>query len=367
MKYLIDASVIIAAAGAGSRARLGYNKILYSAEDKTVVRATAEKFFGFRKIIVACADADLPLMRDIFADMENVTVVIGGETRTQTVRNALRYAEGEITLVHDGARPFVSRELIEKCVTEALVNGSAVPCVSADCAIRSARGSVTEALDRKNIYFVQTPQAFETQALKEAYSSCLGDYADDAEVFEKSGRECHIVEGERTNVKLTYPDQFFNRFGMKIGTGYDVHRLVGGRKLVLGGVQIDYEKGLLGHSDADVLVHAVMDALLSAAGLPDIGVLFPDSDPQYEGISSMELLSRVMKAIHPIQIISLSAVIMAQRPKLSTIIPTIRQSLAAAMGIDKSKVNVSATTTENLGIVGDGEGIAAAAEVLVTL
>ena len=153
---------------------------------------------------------------------------------------------------------------------------------------------------------------------------------------------------------------------MRIGHGYDVHRLVENRKLILGGVQSPFDKGLLGHSDADVLTHAVMDAILSALGLPDIGVLFPDDDPATENISSMLLLSRVMEMLDGAKIINLSAVVMAEKPKLASFIPAIRQSLATALNLPYDCVDVSATTTEGLGIVGEGKGIASSATVLIS-
>ncbi len=154
---------------------------------------------------------------------------------------------------------------------------------------------------------------------------------------------------------------------MRIGHGYDVHRLVPGRKLILGGVEIPYDRGLLGHSDADVLTHAVMDALLGAAGLGDIGKLFPDSDPAYAGISSMVLLERVMErlAAAGLRVGNLDATVLAQRPKLAPYIPAMRENLARAVGVDPARVNLKATTEEGLGFTGSGEGMAAHAVVLL--
>ena len=154
---------------------------------------------------------------------------------------------------------------------------------------------------------------------------------------------------------------------MRIGHGYDVHRLVEGRKLILGGQEIPYELGLLGHSDADVLTHAVMDALLGAAGLWDIGHDFPDTDPAYAGISSLLLLERVMEMLHDkgLRVGNVDATILAQRPKLAAYIPAMRQALARTMGVDEARVNVKATTEEGLGLTGRGEGMAAHAVALL--
>lgn len=155
---------------------------------------------------------------------------------------------------------------------------------------------------------------------------------------------------------------------MRIGQGYDVHRLTEGRDLIIGGVNIPYEKGLLGHSDADVLVHAVMDALLGAAALGDIGEHFPDSDPAYQGISSIELLKQVGKLLEERSYIveNIDATIIAQRPKLAEYRPQMAENIAAALGIDRSRVNVKATTEEGLGFTGNGEGISSQAITLLT-
>ena len=154
---------------------------------------------------------------------------------------------------------------------------------------------------------------------------------------------------------------------MRIGHGYDVHRLVPGRKLILGGQEIPFELGLLGHSDADVLTHAVMDALLGAAGLWDIGHAFPDSDPAYEGISSLVLLERVMDMLRDrgLRVGNVDATILAQRPKLAPHIPAMREALARVMGVESGRVNVKATTEEGLGFTGSGQGMAAHAVALL--
>ncbi len=365
MKLSTDVCAIIAAAGFGTRANLGYNKMLWKTENVPLVRRTAEKFAELKQIIVACRAEEKEVFENIFADMKNVLVCEGGETRTRSVRNALEFVRCPITLIHDGARPYVTKNLIEKCASDAEIYGNAVPCVLADVAIKQKFGEETRAVDRNSVYFVQTPQAFRSDLIKAAYECVEGVYADDSEVLEKYGEKIHIVEGERGNVKLTHREQFLEVEKLRIGTGYDVHRLVAGRKLILGGIEIDYDKGLEGHSDADVLTHAVMDALLSAAGLPDIGVLFPVDDRTLDGISSMVLLERVMNNISNFSVINLSAVIMAQKPKLMKIIPSMRRKLASVIGVPFENVNISVTTTEKLGIVGEERGMAASATVLL--
>ena len=192
---------------------------------------------------------------------------------------------------------------------------------------------------------------------------------DDAEAYERAGYSPRLVDGSYDNIKITTATDLLRLSqNNKIGVGYDVHRLVEGRPLILGGVRIEHEKGLLGHSDADVLTHAVMDALLSAAGLPDIGVLFPDTDDRFDGISSLKLLKEVLNKLREreLEIVNVSAVAIAQKPKLSPVIKDIRASLAAALETDNARVNVSATTTEGLGIVGNGDAIAATASCILS-
>lgn len=365
MKSSSDVCVIIAAAGSGERAALGYNKTLWRSGVDSIIRRCVLKFAFAKKVVVACKTTDKEAFSRELEGIDNVVITDGGATRSETVRKALLLCDEKITLVHDGARPNVSDALIERVVSETEKYGSAVPCTSADVAMRRRSGDVSFSADRKEYLFVQTPQGFYTDRLKKAYAEVAGNYADDSEVWERAGMTVNVVEGEYENVKFTYPYQFVSGDGLRVGTGYDVHALVSGRKLVLGGVEINFDKGLAGHSDADVLTHAVMDALLSAAGLPDIGVLFPDTDDSLSGISSMILLDRVVEKIVDWEIINVSAVVMAQKPRLAEIIPVIRKSLADRLNLRFSDVNVSATTTERLGIVGNMQGMAATATVLL--
>lgn len=365
MKSSNDVCVIIAAAGKGERAALGYNKNLWRDGGCSIIRKTAEKFAFLKKIIVACAPGEKQAFSEEFKDMPGVVITDGGATRTETVRRALALCDCKITLIHDGARPFVGKELIESVIENTSIYGCAVPCTPADVALKQKDGDKIKTLNRKDILFVQTPQGFDTGQLKKAYESVPGDYSDDSEVWERSGRKVHIVEGEACNKKLTYADDFLPSDNLRIGTGYDVHELTPGRELILGGVKIPFEKGLSGHSDADVLAHAVMDAILSAAGLPDIGVLFPVNDSSLDGISSMILLDRVREKAADYEIINLSAVVMAEKPRLAEVIPVMRAKIADKLKIGFDAVNISATTTEKLGIVGEGKGMAASATVLM--
>lgn len=365
MKLSDDVCVIIAAAGKGARSLLGYNKALWNDGFGSTVKRTVGKFACAKQIIVACPADEKQLFERELEGVPGVIVTEGGDTRTRTIRRALALCECKTVLIHDCARPDVSQKLIEKVAEEAGIYGSAVPCTEADVALKKRTCSGYESVDRKDYAFVQTPQGFDAAQLKEAYDSVKEDCADDSEIWEKSGRKIHVVNGERQNVKLTYPYQFEMDGSVRIGTGFDAHRLAEGRKLILGGKEIPFSKGLDGHSDADVLTHAVMDALLSAAGLPDIGVMFPDNEPATEGISSMILLEKTAAALNGAKILSVSAAVMAQSPRLSGYIRDMRLNIAGRLAIDADRVNISATTTEKLGIVGSGEGMAASAVALI--
>ena len=344
MKLSDDVCVIIAAAGKGARSLLGYNKALWNDGFGSTVKRTVGKFACAKQIIVACPADEKQLFERELEGVPGVIVTEGGDTRTRTIRRALALCECKTVLIHDCARPDVSQKLIEKVAEEADIYGSAVPCTEADVALKKRTRSGYESVDRKDYVFVQTPQGFDAAQLKEAYDSVKEDCADDSEIWEKSGRKIHVVNGERQNVKLTYPYQFEMDGSVRIGTGFDAHRLAEGRKLILGGKEIPFSKGLDGHSDADVLTHAVMAT---------------------EGISSMILLEKTAAALNGAKNLSVSAAVMAQSPRLSGYIRDMRLNIAGRLAIDADRVNISATTTEKLGIVGSGEGMAASAVALI--
>lgn len=361
---------VILCAGRGERAGLGYNKVLHFIGQKTAVELCLDAFAaaGVKELTLVCSPADIAAVTELSAPY-GAKVCLGGATRGESVLAGLRATPCDTVLIHDGARPFVSPALITKCIASARTHGSGIAAVrSVDTVKRVTDGKVLS-LPREQLWNTQTPQAFAYAAILAAYESVQGAYTDDAEVYSLAGHTPVLVEGEYSNVKLTNAADMFRAapVGAKMGVGFDVHRLVDGRPLVLGGVTIPYVKGLDGHSDADVLIHAIMDALLSAADLPDIGVLFPDTDDRYLGISSEKLLDEVGKRVTATHTIgSVSAVIIAQAPKLAGFIPKIRENLAARLGLRLPLLNVSATTTEHLGIVGRGEAIAASAACLLS-
>lgn len=366
-------SLILACAGKGERANLNKNKLLVAVDGKTCIERTLSVFINSGLIdeyVAVCAERDIEEIKTLLPPF--VKIIKGGATRTQSVKNALSAITGEIVLIHDGARPFVSENTIKNCIDSAKKFGSGIAAVpSRDTLFRSNGETVTEYLGKSEIYSVQTPQAFKTELIKSTYSkTCDEPYNDDGEVFGKFIAPPHIAEGNFDNLKITYKqdlDELAFHPVCRIGTGFDCHKLVENRKLILGGIEIAHNKGLLGHSDADVLTHAIMDALLSAVSLRDIGYHFPDNDPAYKNANSMKLLDKVMSLLREngYKPHNVSAVIMAEKPKLSPHIPAITENLAAALNLPKENVGIGATTLEGLGFVGREEGICVRASATV--
>ena len=315
-----------------------------------------------------------------------VQIVAGGATRAESAKNGVLAAHGELVAVHDAARPFVSPAVIAAVLEAAARCGAAAPAVPVKDTIKQAvpgdGKTVPEAClvrstpDRSTLYAVQTPQCFDRAqylaALQELDAEKARLVTDDCSLFELTGRSVQLTQGDYANLKITTREDLprpvqKEETRMRIGHGYDVHRLVEGRKLILGGVEIPFEKGLLGHSDADVLAHAVMDAVLGAAALGDIGQHFPDNDPAYAGADSLELARHVARILseHDYRVENIDATILCQRPKLAPHIPAMRANLAAAFGLPVDAVSVKATTEEHLGFTGEGLGIAAHAVALI--
>lgn len=365
-------SLILACAGSGTRAGFQKNKLLVDKGGLTVLERTLNAFKDsglIDEIILSAKMSDLSFVNSI---ADGATVVLGGETRTQSVKNALEKVTGDIVLIHDGARPFVTTKMIKDCIDTAAAKGSAIPVIpSRNTIIRKTENCAPEYVGKNGLYSVQTPQGFNTKKIKDAYArACDRVFNDDGEVYKEFIGDLSLYDGDAKNVKLTYAQDFellCDTPTHRFGTGFDCHKLVENRKLILGGVTIPHNKGLLGHSDADALTHAVMDAILSALSMRDIGYHFSDKDPKYKDADSMKLLETVLKMIDDegYKVQSVSATIMAEKPKLLQHIPTITKNLADALKLPTSLVGIGATTLEGLGFVGREEGICVHATAVV--
>lgn len=360
-------SGIILCGGKGTRSGSAKNKVLCYFGTKTALEYCIDALTEFcDELIVVANENDKVEINNLING--RAEIVMGGKTRFESVKNGLKAVKTDgIVLIHDAARPFVSSDTIKKCVESAKKYGSGIAAVKIIDAVKRVKGDIIiEELDRSELYRMQTPQAFRYNDIKEAYDKAEGNFNDDSAVYASMGYSPRIVLSHESNKKITVPEDMISTPPCdRIGTGVDFHRLTAGRPLILGGVNIPYDKGLLGHSDADVLTHAVMDALLSAIGEPDIGVLFPPID-LYKNADSVELLKTVVNKVNKIgSIIGVSAVVIATAPKLCGYICEMKKKLAHAMRIDEHKINISATTTEGMGIIGKDDGIAASAVCLI--
>ena len=374
---------------AGSSTRMGFDKLSFDLGGETVLHRSIRAFDQCPQIgeIVLVAGKNRAFVeQQAVGCTKPVQIVAGGATRAESAKNGVLAAHGELVAVHDAARPFVSPAVIAAVLEAAARCGAAAPAVPVKDTIKQAvpgdGKTVPEAClvrstpDRSTLYAVQTPQCFDRAqylaALQELDAEKARLVTDDCSLFELTGRSVQLTQGDYANLKIPTREDLprpvqKEETRMRIGHGYDVHRLVEGRKLILGGVEIPFEKGLLGHSDADVLAHAVMDAVLGAAALGDIGQHFPDNDPAYAGADSLELARHVARILseHGYRVENIDATILCQRPKLAPHIPAMRANLAAAFGLPVDAVSVKATTEEHLGFTGEGLGIAAHAVALI--
>ena len=313
-------------------------------------------------------------------------LVPGGSARWESVSAGLQRTtpEDEIVLVHDAVRPFIADQLLGRIIEATIEHGAAIAGMPVKETVKVVKeGYIVQTPERATLWSAQTPQGFRRKLLLEAYAHMPdgGAVTDDAMLVENLGHPVWIVEGDYQNVKITTPDDLIwaewhlareeqmRAKRLRVGQGFDVHRLEEGRRLILGGVDIPFERGLAGHSDADVLSHAIIDALLGAVARGDIGRMFPDTDVQYEDISSLVLLGQVRQVLQEkgAEIVNIDALVIAQRPRLAPFIEGMSEAIAAVLQIETEALSLKATTTERLGFVGREEGIAAQAVALVEL
>lgn len=307
-------------------------------------------------------------------------IVPGGERRQDSVAAGLAAIpnETEIVVIHDGARPLAEPELFDACVRAAAKAGAAIAATPiADTLKRVAEGEIAATVDRTDLWAAQTPQAFRLSSLRQAMDASPGaTVTDEALLCESARLPVRVVPASAANLKVTRPEDIAvadallrARFGeqsmtpMRTGIGYDAHRFAPGRRLVLGGVDIPHEQGLAGHSDADVLLHAIADAMLGAAALGDIGEHFPPSDERFRDADSQVLLRHAARLVREAGWVTanVDATLLAEAPRMAPHVPAMRARIAACLGIEPGAVGVKATTNEGMGAIGRGEGIAALA------
>ncbi len=384
-------TAIIAAGGSGRRLGAPVPKQFLDLAGHSMLARSVKAFDrhpGVGDVIVALpADALDDAQGTIGEVTGPVSFVAGGDSRQESVARAfdLVREETDIVLVHDAARPFVSAGLITRAIDAAAAHGAAIAAVPATDTVKrvglhSAPPTIVETLRRDTIFLAQTPQAFRRAVLHDAVA--LGrtgvEATDEAGLAEQAGHAVTVIEGDRDNVKITTPGDLERarahgavgqpRLPSRAGIGYDLHRLVPGRPLLLGGVTIPAEAGALGHSDADVACHVATDAVLGGASLGDIGRHFPDSEARWKGASSVDLLRRAGALVREagFEILNLDVVVVLERPRIAPFVDSIRAGLADALGVDVALVSVKGKSNEGVDAVGRGEAIAAHAVALLS-
>ena len=382
-------AAIVVAGGRGLRAGSSMPKQYRIVAGEPVIRPSLQRF-----VTHAAIDAVQPvihpddeaLFRSATVGLDMLPPVHGGTTRQGSVRagmEALAARAPDIVLIHDAARPFLSDDLVTRAVAAGLASGAAVPAIAvADTVKRiDAGGRVIETVGRTGLRMVQTPQAFRYAKLLEAHRRAAtagrDDFTDDAALAEWAGQRVTVFEGEIANMKLTTNEDFARAEALRAaalsdvrtGNGFDVHAFVDGDHVMLGGVRIPHSRGVTGHSDADVALHALVDAILGALAEGDIGLHFPPSDPQWKGASSDRFLAFACERVRARggMIAHLDVTIVCEAPRVSPHRDAMRARIAAIAGIAVDRVAVKATTSEKLGFTGRGEGIFANATATVRL
>lgn len=390
-------SAILAAAGRGTRFGAAAPKQMLMLGERTILQHSFDILDRHDQIeeIVIALPPDLVTLPPpyLISPRKPVRIVDGGARRQDSVANAFAQVskDASVIVIHDAARPFASGDLFTRVIEAAAKGGAAIAAIQASDTVKEATAApglkiVARTIVRESIYLAQTPQAFSRKVLEDAIAlgrESIRAATDEASLAEEAGHSVRLVDGEPTNIKITTQQDLRVSEALledarrvpnpesqipRVGTGYDLHRLEPGRPLIIGGVHIPHETGLAGHSDADVLCHAVTDAILGAAAAGDIGQHFPDTDPKWRGANSIELLKGAVAIARAAgyAVANVDAVIIAERPKLAAHIPAMRANLAQAIGIDVSAVSVKGKTNEQVDALGRNEAIAVHAVALLT-
>jgi 2-C-methyl-D-erythritol 4-phosphate cytidylyltransferase / 2-C-methyl-D-erythritol 2,4-cyclodiphosphate synthase len=379
-------SAIIAAGGAGRRLGAGKPKQLLDIGGGSMLHHSVQAFLRHPRVseIVLVKPAG-PL--SVFLDLDGLDparvavlrTVDGGERRQDSVAQGFDAVSpsADVVLIHDAARPFVSAALIDQTIDAAASHGAAIAALqSKDTVKRVDAGVIVDTIAREQVYLAQTPQGFRRDVLAAAVAVGRSgvEATDEAALAERAGYRVHVVDGDPANLKITTQEDLraararaSGPATARAGTGYDLHRLVEGRPLVIGGVIVPFDKGPLGHSDGDVACHAATDAILGAACLGDIGRHFPDTDPRWKGADSVALLGEAARMVREAgyEVSNLDLTVILERPKIKDAIDSMRARLAGALGVDRDRVSVKGKTNEGVDAVGRGEAIAAHAVAIL--
>lgn len=374
-------AAIIVAAGKGERAGTSLPKQFVTVGGKALlVHAVTALALHPRidRLVVVVADGQVEMAQQVLKDQTVDAIVIGGADRQQSVAAGMAaIGDAQIVLIHDAARPFLPAAVIDRLIAALDTADVAIPALPVVDTLAKAGSDLGDVVDRAGLVRVQTPQAFRTAAIRDAHQRWSGNAAtDDAQMARAAGYRVAVVEGHAMLEKITQPADFAEaerkwsqRLVSRTGLGYDVHRLATGEDLWLCGVKIDHEKGLSGHSDADVALHALTDALLGALADGDIGAHFPPSDPQWRGAASHRFVEHAANLIRQAGgvIDHVDVTIICEAPKIGPHRDAMRSAVARMLAVPIKKVSIKATTTERLGFTGRGEGIAAQAAATIRL
>ena len=366
-------SVIIPAAGNSSRFGGSIPKQFVSLGDETVLEKSVNLFLeisSIREVIVAINSNENLIKSQSFYNDARVRFVEGGSTRSESVFNALIEVDPsmKIIVIHDAARPWIRKSHFEYLLSQ-LTNDRSIegvfPIISATDSLRMQDGEDLIPVERKQFLHVQTPQIFYHESLKAAFDKIKKEglhMSDESQIMEHAGFKLLAAQGERSNIKITYTDEIANYAGrdLRIGRGIDFHQFQPGSGLTLGNVFIDCEHSIVAHSDGDIILHAISDALLGAAGLRDIGYYFPDSDPKNKNLSSLIIIERALDLLkdNGLWPRNIDFVVVCEKPKIGPYVKQIQKSLSRILKIEESFIGVKATTTEKMGVIGNGNGIA---------
>lgn len=380
------AGAVIVAGGSGSR--MGRPKQFLELAGKPVVLWTLEAFRAAASVgeIVVVLNEDDFAERAKALEGPKTRFAKAGATRMGSVRSGLAALSTDLPLVaiHDGARPLIEPGVIEACLDAAGEHGASVPAVPVKDTLKEVESGTREVAstpERARYWAAQTPQCYRRDVLDAALEKFADDQdaTDESQLVDRLGRKVHVVESSYENFKVTTPEDLTLAEAIlrartapsrgdgairapvaRVGMGYDIHKLVAGRPLMLGGIEIPHDKGLLGHSDGDAVLHAVCDALLGAAGLGEIGIAFPPDDPKFKGIDSKEILAHTLAKLDArgMQALNVDVTLVAQEPKIKPHYAAIRSSLAKRLGLPEDRVNFKAKSHEELGPIGQGLAIA---------